>query len=567
MHLKMMPTAKMKMSGMGKFMSRHMDGTHSGPASPRQGTVSVAPAQQSPPPALQPAPHIVTSRHEIAAAAKIPVPRGGRFGYTTSTHSQSPPQAAQPPTSNSLAPPHYHPMQRSRTSEQVKEASNGHHVNGGIWEDSTVASMFEETDSRAGSDRNRGAHGRTYSESTYTRPPVQHERQRSRDDHPPFVIGKDGLLTVVQQGGAANGPSATTLNTEIQSDIYEQDPFQDDYEQDQQQHEVTPKKGNTLRRTKLPHRDARDGHRNASLERRPTVVSSPPNGSLQGSVQDSPGRQFDQARQLDARLEEARRDEELQNHLRAKQRERELHHKRTTIFADLTPVEDPTWQTQNAVGVPTAGVNSSEDFKEELQRTPKAAAVLPRPPIARPASRQPLAAHSHPLLPQHVSLRGTSLTRTTSRRVARETSKKRQRSPDYNDAELHAMSYNDLMKQDFDYDPRTAVLQQTVPSGTSIEDRLEYYKDKDGLDQHQFFTQISIKEWEDSGDWFLEQFGGIIKKMKEARKNKRNIVSRFENEVAAREEAVRSKTEGIGRTLQELRQEGQTMMQGKDVDV
>lgn len=129
------------------------------------------------------------------------------------------------------------------------------------------------------------------------------------------------------------------------------------------------------------------------------------------------------------------------------------------------------------------------------------------------------------------------------------------------------MSYNDLMKQDFDYDPRTAVLQQTVPSGTSIEDRLEYYKDKDGLDQHQFFTQISIKEWEDSGDWFLEQFGGIIKKMKEARKNKRNIVSRFENEVAAREEAVRSKTEGIGRTLQELRQEGQTMMQGKDVDV
>lgn len=423
MHLKMMPTAKMKMSGMGKFMSRHMDGTHSGPASPRQGTVSVAPAQQSPPPALQPAPHIVTSRHEIAAAAKIPVPRGGRFGYTTSTHSQSPPQAAQPPTSNSLAPPHYHPMQRSRTSEQVKEASNGHHVNGGIWEDSTVASMFEETDSRAGSDRNRGAHGRTYSESTYTRPPVQHERQRSRDDHPPFVIGKDGLLTVVQQGGAANGPSATTLNTEIQSDIYEQDPFQDDYEQDQQQHEVTPKKGNTLRRTKLPHRDARDGHRNASLERRPTVVSSPPNGSLQGSVQDSPGRQFDQARQLDARLEEARRDEELQNHLRAKQRERELHHKRTTIFADLTPVEDPTWQTQNAVGVPTAGVNSSEDFKEELQRTPKAAAVLPRPPIARPASRQPLAAHSHPLLPQHVSLRGTSLTRTTSRRVARETSK------------------------------------------------------------------------------------------------------------------------------------------------
>jgi hypothetical protein len=44
-------------------------------------------------------------------------------------------------------------------------------------------------------------------------------------------------------------------------------------------------------------------------------------------------------------------------------------------------------------------------------------------------------------------------------------------------------------------------------------------------------------------------------------------VQQFEEEVAAREEAVRSKIEGIGRTLEELKQEGQTMMEGKEVDV
>jgi hypothetical protein len=56
-------------------------------------------------------------------------------------------------------------------------------------------------------------------------------------------------------------------------------------------------------------------------------------------------------------------------------------------------------------------------------------------------------------------------------------------------------------------------------------------------------------------------------RLKEARKNKRRLVQQFEDEVAAREEAVRGKIEGIGRTLEELREEGMTMMEGKDVDV
>jgi hypothetical protein len=428
--------------------------------------------------------------------------------------------------------------------------------------------MFEETDSRAGSDRFRGNHGRTYSESTYTRPTAQHERQRSGDDVGPFTIGTNGLIKTVARPGAANGPSATTLNTDIQSDIIDQEHYEDAYE-DEQQHEITPQKSNTLRRTKLPHRDTRDTHRNASSENRPTGISSPPNGSIQGSIQDSPGRRFEQADQLDHRVEEARREEELREHQRARQREREreLHHKRSTIFENLTPVEDPTWLTQGAVGAQTAAANSPEDFKEALQRTPRATTATTRPLISRPSSRQPLAAQNQGP-PQAGFLRGTSLTRTSSRRLARETTKKRQRSPDYNDAELNAMSYKELAKQDFDYDPQTAALQQmTIPSGNSIEDKLAYYKEKDSLDQHQFFTQISIKEWEESGDWFLDQFSSVVNKMKEARKNKRNLVAQFENEITAREEAVRSKMEGIGRTLHELRQEGQTMMQGKDVDV
>lgn len=553
------------MSGMGMFMSRHTEGTATGPTSPRQGVATNAPTPLSPPQsALQPAPQIVVSRQEIAASAKISLPRSGRFGFTGTTQGQpqqqSPEQQQRKQSlhgSPPAAPPHYHPMQRSKTSDQVQQVGHGQHPSGGMWEDSTVASMFEETDSRGGSDRLKGQHNRAYSETAYPRQAARNELQRDDDEHPPFVIRNDGLLSVVARSGpAVNGPSATTLNTSVQSDIHEQAARLDDVYHDNNHYQQTPPRNNTLRRAKAAQRDAREPNRNSFTDNRPADISSPPDSN---SLQGSPGRRAERTARLDDKLEEAVRERELREYEKARERERELHHKRSTVFENLTPVDDPTWLTQGAVGAQTPGdATTSEDFKEALQRTPRAAS-LTRPLVSRPASRPPLAAQKNPL-------RETSLTRTSSRRLQK--SKKRQRSPDYNDAELNAMSYAELQKQDFDYDPQAAAMQQTsVPSGNSLEDKLNYYKDKDSLDQHQFFTQISIGEWEDAGDWFLDQFSSIVQKLKTARKEKRAMVAQFENEINAREEAVRNKMECIGRTLKELKQEGQSMMLGKDVDV
>ncbi|OIW28373.1 hypothetical protein CONLIGDRAFT_644565 [Coniochaeta ligniaria NRRL 30616] len=553
------------MSGMGMFMSRHGDGSASGPTSPRQATTTNLPAQSPPQTTLQPAPQITVSRQDIAASAKLPVPRGGRFGFTGASQGQAQQQSPQRqqslPGSPPAAPPHYHPMQRSKTSDQVREAGYAPHPNGGMWEDSTVASMFEETDSRHDSDRFKGQHNRAYSETAYPRQAGRNELQRSHEEHAPFVIGSDGLLKVVGRSGpAANGPSATTLNTSVQSDINEQAARMDDVYQDDNQYEHTPPRNNTLRRTKLAQRDAREPNRSSFPDNRPAGISSPPESN---SAHGSPGRRTERTERLDGKLEEAVRERELREYERARERERErereLHHKRSTIFENLTPVDDPTWLTQGAVGAPTAGdATTSEDFKEALQRTPRAASST-RQLVSRPASRQPLIAPKP-------SIREASLTRSSSRRLQK--SKKRQRSPDYNDAELNAMNYAELQKQDFDYDPQAAAMQQTsVPSGNSLEDKLTYYKDKDSLDQHQFFTQISIGEWEDAGDWFLDQFSGIVQKLKTARKEKREMVAQFEREINGREETVRNKMEGIARTLQELKQDGQSMMSGKDVDV
>ncbi|KAL1865428.1 hypothetical protein VTK73DRAFT_5242 [Phialemonium thermophilum] len=548
MRLSMMPTAKKKMGSMGMFVSRHVDtpvnSPAPGPTSPRAGVAT--PAPPAPSFSLQPAAQIAAvSRQDAVAAAKLPVPRTGRF---------APP--SQPPSTISSPPhQHYHPMQRSRpvASDGGRNNAPAQPPSGGIWEDSTVASMFDDSDSRGGSDRHIGQHGRHYSESAFAR---QHpyQRQHSHDDHLPFVIGENGMLKVVSQPvAAANGPSAAPLYTGAQSSINEHlQPTRLDshpvYADEPKYEPQTPPKTNSLRRTRLPHRDARDtrdAKRNSFVDRPEPVLAV--NTSLDGS----PGRSSDRSdRFIDTKLGDAVRErEQREQRERDRQREHELAHKRSTVFENLTPIEDPVWTTaEGPVGVvPTAEV-TPEELREALQRTPRPS----RPPPISQSSK----------------LQSVPLVRTSSRRSERASTRKRRLSLDYNDAELNAMDYDSLRQQAFDFDPQTAALQQTaVPTGDSLEDKLEHYKDKDSLEQHQFFTHISIQEWEDAGDWFLGQFSAVVQKMKEARKSKRAMIAKFEAEIAAREEAVRGKIEGIGRTLQELKQEGQNMMQGKDVDV
>lgn len=76
---------------------------------------------------------------------------------------------------------------------------------------------------------------------------------------------------------------------------------------------------------------------------------------------------------------------------------------------------------------------------------------------------------------------------------------------------------------------------------------------------------MSVGDWERSGDWFLDQFGIVAKKLKEARKEKRDMVERFETEIANREEAVRVRTENITKKLSKIRHKGEDMLADKEV--
>lgn len=145
--------------------------------------------------------------------------------------------------------------------------------------------------------------------------------------------------------------------------------------------------------------------------------------------------------------------------------------------------------------------------------------------------------------------------------------KKRGRDIDYDDTVLQRMSFEELQNEPFDHDPTKEIPQSPAkPPGDNLGDRLKFYSEKDEHSQAQLFTQMSVRDWEDSGDWFLEQFGDVVRRMKEARQAKRRVVEYFEMEISNREEAVRLKKDTIDRKLSKLKTDSFAMMKGKELD-
>ncbi|KAH6632747.1 extracellular mutant protein 11-domain-containing protein [Chaetomium tenue] len=486
----------------------------------------------------------------------------------------------------SLPVQHLHPLQRTRTSasDTARETQRGPNA----WEDSTVASMFGDNESRAPSrapsERLRvpQSHGRHYSDGPPQRalpaPPTR--AQPKHDENLPFVIGENGVLKVIPAPNTQKAPETAplvTTNATSGGIFDDQSVKQDDAYHEGRQTFETPTKASGLRRTRLAYRDNREIKSNASSERGgPTYSPGSQSVSLSPERQAEAGGHIDkirfQERMSRERERQRERDREIEREReRQREQEREAEHKRSTVFENLTPLnfDDPDFNNTKAAVASPSSTLDAEALKEALQRTPR-------------ANRQPQYQQKQLFAQQTNILSGAppplNLSRTNSRRQksptkelapAPTTSRKRRASLDYNDAELHAMSYSDLRGQAFDFDPQTAALQQTSapPAGGSIEERLEHYKRKGSMDQHEFLARINVDEWDEAGDWFLARFGDIMLRLKQARRNKRRLVQEFEDEVATREEAVRGKIEGIGRTLEDLRQEGQTMMEGKDVDI
>lgn len=130
---------------------------------------------------------------------------------------------------------------------------------------------------------------------------------------------------------------------------------------------------------------------------------------------------------------------------------------------------------------------------------------------------------------------------------------------DYDAGELFAMSYDKLKDEDFDTNPRAGpqVLTDDVLQ-KPLTQRLEFVqKNLDAERQGEFFRLLAASEWEDAGDWFLDQFSSIIQRSKEARQKKRKIERDLENEVEERYLHVSKKQQQIKGAMSEMKTQGE----------
>ncbi|KAI1852695.1 hypothetical protein JX266_002236 [Neoarthrinium moseri] len=421
------------------------------------------------------------------------------------------------------------PRTRTITSEPVQNVPR----QAPFWEGSTVdGSAFSETASIADSRMAPPSRAPYVDPGFKARNTPRHYSKRDSDaERVPFVIGDNGIIDLLK---APLARSTSTSEARAWVGINQMHQDSDRYVEDAQYPaglDTSPAQ-NTL------------SHRGARIPLRTTKRESFSERTLYPNGQDEASSPPDHAYQTPGNgLDYATRDSK--GHLRVPTHEAH----RSTMFENIdTPI--------------ASHQDLPESDEESLveQPTPKASAKS-----SQPVNRQ-LFSKDNQASKGRNSLRESSMPRSAPEK-RHSSVKKRHFELDYDDSALATMKYDDLKKQAFDFDPAQAESHsaQHPPQGT-LPEKLEHCMSKDQQAQATFFTGMSVREWDDSGDWFLERFGDVMHRLKDARKAKRKLVDDFEAEIAEREEAVRVKIHGIGQTLNELRSEGEVMMKNKELE-
>ncbi|KAI0484740.1 extracellular mutant protein 11-domain-containing protein [Xylariaceae sp. FL0804] len=492
-----------------------------------QQPTSSATLPNSPLRSRDPIVHANAGRSNTVMAARIPVPAAGRLGHARDLSLDA--ARSRPVNSEPLPSSTKRPMP--------------------FWDGSTMDGSFSDAASNVGSNNGFPSHHRRALQvpTSYQYQPRETQRHRpipeassSPRQQPQFTMGPDGMMNVMnnQLTRSASTPETSSHHNGLKGNGTTPGPEYDQYSEDSRFQE-SPEKTPSARRLQHPKTlalrssEARDSFSERSAHARGDPgISSP----------------------FPLEVYEAPREEPLDQELPASngqlrvQVPAETQPRRSTIFADTdTPM------------VSHPDESDSESVVEIEQPIPKPA-PRPRTPVNRKLFAKNSKGKGKGGLDESAMPRPT-VTKSPPN------AKKRQYEPDYDDGALAAMEYQELKQEAFDFDPAQAEARAVIePHRGTLPDKLNHYFDKDEASQLEFFTKMSVRDWEDSGDWFLERFGAVVDSFKTARKSKRAVMEGFENEIAEREEAVRNKIQGIDHTLGDLKVEGEGMMQGKEFD-
>ncbi|KAI5283786.1 hypothetical protein KEM54_001843, partial [Ascosphaera aggregata] len=100
----------------------------------------------------------------------------------------------------------------------------------------------------------------------------------------------------------------------------------------------------------------------------------------------------------------------------------------------------------------------------------------------------------------------------------------------------------------------------------SLHEKLDRLKALTEGQRRTFFSSLTLKEWEDSGDWLIDQFRELLKRTKDARKERRKIAMVFEREIARRYADVEAESRAIKCRMNELKTGGLDVLRGQRMD-
>ncbi|PWY72037.1 hypothetical protein BO83DRAFT_408729 [Aspergillus eucalypticola CBS 122712] len=148
--------------------------------------------------------------------------------------------------------------------------------------------------------------------------------------------------------------------------------------------------------------------------------------------------------------------------------------------------------------------------------------------------------------------------------------KRRNLESDYPPEILRQKSFKDLQSEPFDHTP-TAPAKSTPtttpapnpgPNATSDE-KIDFLLNSEDKDRRDFFSTLTMNEWEDYGDLLIDQFSDALSKMKDLRHARRKTAALFEAEIARRNEVVEEQSADLTRKLEEMRSGGAEVLRGR----
>ncbi|EMC93464.1 hypothetical protein BAUCODRAFT_37147 [Baudoinia panamericana UAMH 10762] len=134
-----------------------------------------------------------------------------------------------------------------------------------------------------------------------------------------------------------------------------------------------------------------------------------------------------------------------------------------------------------------------------------------------------------------------------------------ERDLEYEPSSLYQMQFNELRAGTFDFPPG---IESSLTFGDALSDSLEAGLHKTQKLQLEFFKSLTIKQWEECGDWFLDRYGDIMDKLKSSRRERRKAALVFESEVERRHHAVARKRTIMEDALSEMKTSGAQLLQG-----